>query len=122
MMIPINTEKGIIMFSYTDNKYADYWKKLYDKKGYRGVVREHRILGEQTTGIPIPMPIYTKMFYWKYGVGYWAIGSDSADVSKRMIRPFSDQNLFVCGENYSEKYQQWIEGALDTSRQVVALL
>ena len=33
MVIPINKEKGIIMISYTDNKFADYWNKIYKKEG-----------------------------------------------------------------------------------------
>ena len=119
MIIPINTKKGIIMMSYSDNKYADYWNKLYNKKGMVKMVEHLQYLGEQTTGIKIPSPVDTKIFYWKYGVGYWGIHADSEKVSKQIIKPFENQELFICGENYSEKNQQWMEGALETSKHVM---
>ena len=118
MIIPINTKKGIIMISYSDNKYADYWNTLY-KKGPSKMIKQIQYLVEKTTGIKIPTPIHTKVFYWKYGVGYWGVHSDSEKVSKQMIKPFENQELFICGENYSGKNQQWIEGALETSEQVI---
>jgi hypothetical protein len=36
-----------------------------------------------------------------------------------MIKPFPKMELYVCGENFSENGQQWIEGALETSEKVV---
>ena len=119
MIIPINTKKGIIMISYSDNKYADYWNHLYKEKGMSKMVKQLQYLVQQTTGIKIPYPIHTKIFYWKYGVGYWGVHADSEKISKQILKPFEDQNLFVCGENYSGKNQQWIEGALETSEQVI---
>ena len=40
---------------------------------------------------------------------------------KRIIKPYTDMNLFICGESYSSN-QGWIEGALLTSNKVVDML
>lgn len=106
-----------IMMSYTDGAYADYWKNLYDKDKDL-LNRELARLMKQSTGISIPEPINTYLFYWDCGVGYWGIGVNSSKISKKLMQPFSIP-LFICGENYSEKNQQWMEGALETSNSVV---
>jgi hypothetical protein len=115
MVIPINSADGVIMSSYTDYDFARGWKKLYDKRGgVDSVNRELVKLLEESTGIsPIPMPIKTRVFYWPCGVGYWGIGADSAKIAKKLARPVA-KNVYVCGEHFSEKNQQWIEGALET--------
>jgi monoamine oxidase len=122
MVIPIDTKQGSIMISYTDNKYAEFWRTLYEKKGVREVNRQLKEKMRASLGIEIPMPKHTKVFYWKCGVGYWGIGADSHEISNRMTKPFPDIDLFVCGEHYSEKNQQWMEGALETSSRVLRLL
>lgn len=120
MIIPYNNKLGIIMISYSDNIFADFWKKIYDKKGIKEVnkVLQERI--HESTGIKIPMPKHTQLFYWNCGVGYWGVGSDSQEISKKMIQPFPNMELYICGENYSENGQQWIEGALETSQKVIS--
>jgi len=119
MIIPIDEDTGIIMSSYTDNKYARFWKELFDTQGEQGINRELVRLLKQSTGMNVDDPIKTHIFYWNCGVGYWSIGSNSDLVSKKMICPFPDLDLFICGENYSHHNQQWIEGALETSNCVV---
>lgn len=122
MVIPIDTKQGTIMISYTDNKYAEYWRGLYEKKGVKEVNRQLKEKMKASLGIDIPMPKHTKVFYWKCGVGYWGIGADSNEISNRITKPFHDIDLFVCGEHYSEKHQQWMEGALETSTRVLRML
>ena len=62
-----------------------------------------------------------KMFYWPNGVGYWGVGADSRKLERELLHPFKIP-FFICGENYSAKHQQWIEGALDTSDKVVGMV
>ena len=119
MIIPMNEEQGIIMSSYTDNKYARFWKELFDKEGEQGLNKELVRLLQQSTGLEVDTPIKTYIFYWPCGVGYWSIGANSENVSKQIIHPFPDLDLFICGENYSHHNQQWIEGALETSNFVL---
>ena len=118
MVIPYNRDEGTIMISYSDHRFADKWEQMYREKGVRGVNRHLREQMLESTGIRLPRPTRTKVFYWACGVGYWGIGADSKMVAERMIQPFPDMPLFVCGENYSEHGQQWIEGALETSTRV----
>lgn len=128
MIIPIDKSAGIIMTSYTDNKYANYWKRIYDSKGMDGLNTElvkhlRKIIHTKYPDIEIPLPIETHIFYWDHGVGYWGKNANSTEVSKKMIQPFlsipEKEHIYICGENYSEKHQQWIEGALETSEKVL---
>ena len=119
MIIPISSEKGTIMISYSDNRFAQFWKRCFDSQGEKGIILKLREYVLQSTGITIPEPLETHLFYWPCGVGYWGIGANSNIISREIIQPFASENVFVCGEHYSEKNQQWIEGALETSHRVV---
>lgn len=122
MVIPINSHDGVIMTSYTDYTFARYWKQLYDKKGIDYVNKKLLHLLYESTGIDdIPIPIKTHVFYWPCGVGYWGIGANSQIISEKCIQPFGlDVDFYICGEHFSEKNQQWVEGALETSFTVVS--
>jgi hypothetical protein len=122
MVIPYDKDSGVIMISYSDGAFADSWWRLYKEKGVGGVDQKIQELIQKSTGILIPSPKSTKVFYWKYGVGYWGVGSDSEMVAEQIIRPFLDMDLFVCGENYSCRFQQWMEGALETSSQILEMI
>jgi monoamine oxidase len=120
MIIPMSEKDGVIMISYSDNMFAKFWKRLFDKGGIRLVEKEIIRLVKMSTGVDIPFAITMKMFYWDHGVGYWGVGSNSSLFYKDMMRPSgSDVELYLCGENFSENYQQWIEGALETSSRVI---
>jgi monoamine oxidase len=119
MVIPINAKKGIIMISYSDNKYADFWYRLY-QKNKNELIQELRKEILQTTGKIIPEPMEIHVFYWPCGVGYWGIGANSEEISRKMIQPLTKHpNIYCCGEHFSEKNQQWMEGALETSQKVI---
>jgi len=116
MVIPISEADGVIMISYSDNKYADGWNRLYKSRGIDAVNRELARLMKKSTGIDIPAPISTRVFHWPCGVGYWGIGADS---SQFPLQPYPEVPIYLCGEHYSGKSQQWMEGALETAKQVV---
>jgi monoamine oxidase len=122
MVIPINEKMGVIMISYTDGEYAKYWKNIYDKYGIQNMENQIKDLLFNCLKINIPSPIYTKMFYWDCGVGYWTKNTNSSLVSQKIYHPFSNKKLFICGEHYSTKHQQWMEGALETSKIVTDLI
>ena len=119
IIIPIDSRSGVIMASYTDHKYADFWLRLYESEGVKGVNKELVKLYKETLGIDIAMPISTKVFHWGCGVGYWGKGADSAQLEKTFLQPFANTSLYICGEHYSANSQQWIEGALETAKKVV---
>ena len=122
IIIPIDSKNGVIMASYTDHKFADFWLRLNEREGTKGVNRELVRLYRETLGIDIPSPISTKVFHWKCGVGYWGKGADSEALERTFRQPFKDMPLYICGEHYSADAQQWIEGALRTARKVVRML
>lgn len=119
-IIPIDKENGLIMISYSDSKFADYWINLYK-------INENLFINTLKNNIyntfhkKINDPIYIKPSYWKCAVGFWKKNKDSTILSKKIIKPYSNISLFICGENYSTK-QGWIEGALETSNTVSNLI
>lgn len=56
-----------------------------------------------------------------FGGGWnsWNVGVKSWEVKERMIRPFDDIPLHICGEAYSDA-QGWVEGALQTADMMLA--
>ena len=122
MVIPIDESRGIIMMSYTDNMFADRWKRIYDRDGKDAVEKKLCRLMEAATGRVVPRALELMVCYWKCGVGYWTVGAKSDVVSQKMIQPFAGEPLYICGENFSANGQQWMEGALETAESVLALL
>lgn len=119
IVIPIDSDSGVIMSSYTDHHFADAWLKTYQTEGIKGVNKELQRLYGEMLGHAIPAPISTKVFHWKCGVGYWGVGADSDLIAEAVQQPITGVPLYLCGEHYSAKNQQWIEGALETAEEVV---
>ena len=118
MVIPINPSAGIVMASYTDNRFADRWRRLEQTKGVDAVRDRLTRLLKQTFPAANDVVIQdVRVFYWPCGVGYWGVGADSADIARRLVEPLP--GIYVCGEHFSETNQQWMEGALETSEEVV---
>jgi protoporphyrinogen oxidase len=117
-IIPIDKENGLIMISYSDSKFADYWNKLY-KKNEILLINKLKKNIYRSFHKKIENPIYTSVSYWKCAIGFWKKKRDSHILSEKILQPFENIPLFICGENYSEKWQQWMEGALETSQRVL---
>jgi hypothetical protein len=119
MVIPMNAspdgKRGTAMISYSDNHYATAWYKLYRTKGIDAVNKKlHKLIQESFAHSPIPPPTNTKIFYWEHAVAYYGKGFDSTTMLDKIRQPYSNLPLYLCGENYSEKNNPWMEGALDT--------
>jgi monoamine oxidase len=56
-----------------------------------------------------------------FGGGWnnWNIGVKSWEVKERIVQPYEDKNLHICGEAYSDA-QGWVEGALQTADLMLA--
>ena len=118
MVIPVS--ENVAMVSYTDSGYAEKWKKIKDKGGDKAVIAKlHSLFKELDMKINLKK---INMFYWPYGVGYWGVGADSKKLQRELVHPFKKIPFFICGENFSSANQQWIEGALETSSNVVKLI
>ena len=115
-IIPINLEKGVIMISYTAGKDATKLYQYQLKNKLEDIITKE--LKKIFKNIEIPLPEKTFNYYWYNGVSKWKIGINSDKVSKKILQPFDDINLFICGECYSLN-QGWMEGALETSDKVI---
>ena len=116
-IIPIDKSKGIIMISYTDSIFTHIWIK--QQNNIKTLIRLS--LSEIFPNIQIPDPQIIKYHYWECGSGYWLTNVDSKKISREMLQPIPNKNLYVCGENYSLQ-QAWIEGALTTSQKISKML
>ena len=112
-VIPIDREKGLIMISYTDGKYARFWKE----KNKTSMIKELKNYIHQTFNVDMATPVYLKKCYWDLGTAYWKPNEKSHDIARKMIQPM-DCPLYICGENYSTN-QGWMEGALETAEIVL---
>ena len=112
-IIPVNYEKGVIMISYTDSKFARYWIKQMAEGTFETTLNKQ--LKQLFPDKDIPKAKWYKHCPWNSGAGYWKKGYDRKLIMSQMIEPLGHhKNLYICGENYSS-HQAWVEGALETS-------
>ena len=67
----------------------------------------------------IPDPYHFKAYLWTEGGHAWLPGLNSDDVARAVLHPLP--HVYVCGEAFSHK-QAWMEGALETTQQVIKML
>lgn len=112
-IIPINSERGIVMISYTDGKDTDHWLKIKEEKSIiHAVMTEIRQLFPDKV---IPDPLFFKLHHWNDGCTYWLPGKyDVYTESEKSLYPMPNimPNLFLCGESFAVN-QCWIESAID---------
>jgi len=115
LRIIIPHSKNTVLISYSDHYFAMFWYDLYKKHGKAKVIEVLSFYVEEELGVR-PDILDINVFFWPCGVGYWNIGADSEVLAKQLQNPFP--NFYLCGEHYSAKHQQWMEGALETSKAV----
>jgi protoporphyrinogen oxidase/cytochrome b involved in lipid metabolism len=116
-IIPVNYEKGVVMISYTDSKFANYWIKQVSEGTFEATLNKQ--LKQLFPKIDIPKAKWYKHCPWISGAGYWKKGYDRKIIMPQMIEALGHhKNLYICGENYSS-HQAWVEGALETSDMVL---
>lgn len=117
-IIPINSKNGLIMISYTDSKKSIYWNIL---DNYGLMEKEiHSDIAKLFPEHDIPEPQFIQSYFWKGGIHFFKPGFNYKMIGKNILKPFSNQNLFIVGECYSSK-QGWIEGALISVEQMLRL-
>jgi monoamine oxidase len=119
-VIPISSNNGLIMSSYSDCANARFWNNLLIKKGLDYVKQTLNTKLNQLFSIyniTVPPSKYIKMHFWDAGVANWKKNVDSDYLSYKLVNPAP--NVFIIGENYS-KYQAWCEGALMTSENCIS--
>ena len=112
--IPMNAACGTVMLSYTDGKDARKILQLLEKRGEEKtgefLVDQVRLMFPDKE---IPDPLFFKSHPWTSGCTYWLPGNyDPYEESKEALKPFSDKNIYCCGESFSTR-QAWMEGALE---------
>ena len=113
-IIPVDYDKGIIMISYVDGKYAEYWQKHYLEGDLDNEINKEVKKLFPDRNIPKATKIYP--YFWNEGISVWKPKYRSEIIFENMIKPYK-MPLFICGENFSINHG-WIEGALDTSNKV----
>jgi hypothetical protein len=113
-VLPMNPACGTVMISYTESQDARALMHRIDKDGEEAtgkwIVQQVRQMFPDRT---IPDPLFFKAHPWTSGCTYWLPGSyDVEEESKKSLKPFSDLNLYCCGESFSLR-QAWMEGALE---------
>ena len=103
-----------IQISYTDNKFAQFWKEVETEYGKEGVNRALVFFIKQALGIDIPMPVTTDVCFWDYGVAYWTPKTNSETETKYYEEPL--KHFYLCSDAYSSEHQQWMEGSLEMSQ------
>lgn len=122
-IIPIDYKKGLIMISYTDSLPAKILADAYQN----GKLYLEKIIHKEIKNIfdiePPPMKnLYFHNWDYEYaGVHMWKTGEDLINNYEKIIQPDPNKDIFICGEAYSKK-QCWIEGALETSYDVIKRL
>ena len=120
-IVPIDSSKGLIMLSRTDNVYNEYWRSLLSTNDNKIFIHIQEYFHD-IFNFNIPVPKWMDYYHWDTGMGYWKPGCNSERISQYMLNPYGrDVPLYVCGENFSVK-QGWIEGALETSNKIVKIL
>jgi monoamine oxidase len=124
-IIPINKGKGIIMSSYLDARDTEPWLEFTKKENAQ--LLKSRIHDETQILFPdvlIPKAESTTPYLWKDGCTYWLPGDyDYKILSRTALYPMPEKypNLHIVGESFSTK-QQWVEGALEHSNDLVRLI
>ncbi|QHT65333.1 hypothetical protein GXP67_00910 [Rhodocytophaga rosea] len=117
----VNSESGLERFtpkstSFVSKKDLEIASKKYKQAPERMVAHTLDQLREMHGLKFIEEPFTTMYENWNddpYGGGYhaWKARYDVGKVMKYMRRPKQDENIYICGEAYSDQ-QGWIEGAL----------
>ncbi len=116
-VIPMGPENPVIMISYTDDIYTNYWKNMKNNQSKlkKTIVK----LVKETFNITINEPLKVHVCYWSCGVAYWNKKIDSEKIANFLLNPMP--NIFICGENYSNN-QSWVNGALDSCNKCLPLI
>lgn len=120
-IIPINKQNGLIMSSYSDCKYAHYWKKYLNKKKSNDLSNDLVKKLKDVFHLKIEKPIYNDICYWDCGVGFWNKNKNSELLAPKILQLNKEEDVYIVGENYSQN-QGWIEGALETVEDLIQKL
>lgn len=135
-IIPMDSDNGVVMISYTDGPYARYMYKLYMLdlqnnthklddliyKNVRLIIKSYPGLSDKDRAKYLKnqprRPNWIKHYYWKSGAGYWLPDSRKKLTMDARTHPVASIPLYIAGENISN-FQAWLEGCLETSNYIL---
>lgn len=99
----------ILMASYSDSFYADYWKQ-YENDKEKLTEKVEKYLRKVIPNVSNIDDIY--MHYWSEGVHYYKpVFGRFDEIHRTIINP--EKNYYICGEIVSRR-QGWVDGALSS--------
>jgi hypothetical protein len=107
---------NILMASYSDSFYAQYWKKYLNNKEKlkEKVLKYLRKAVSETTDID---DIY--IHYWDEGVHYFKPTNGQFEtIHNKLMTP--QENIYLCGEVISRR-QGWVDGSLSSVDELINL-
>lgn len=132
---PMDLPKALLMASYNDITTVPFWKGLEQGEAFgqppatniatqRMVEEAHRQVLELHGQKDLPQPYTAAYQDWSddpYGGGWhcWKAGFKYNHVMKEMVHPVKSENVYICGEAYSND-QGWAEGALETAESLLS--
>lgn len=113
IFIPMDEKTGMCMISYSDGYHASQWQNATISDEMEGRVMQY--IRQLFPTRAIPEPQWIQAIHWAHGVHNWLPMVDSNAIYDQIQNPF--ENVYICGEAYS-RWQEWMEGALETASQV----
>ena len=110
-IIPISSDNGIIMISYSDFYIAEMWNNWY-KLGEKVLTEKLHQEIYKLFKIKPPKPEKYKVFFWRAGVHMWRTKFSMDETYKKLLKPFDDKEIYLSNEAFC-KHQCWIEGSLN---------
>ncbi|HYP26728.1 MAG TPA: FAD-dependent oxidoreductase [Blastocatellia bacterium] len=103
------------------NPKLPWWRYKASKRMVKEVARQLAVIHGLTYTPEVQNAAFRDWGDDPFGGGWnsWNIGVQSWDVKKRIIQPFDERSLYICGEAYSDA-QGWVEGALQTADMMLA--
>ena len=117
-IIPIDKKLGILMI-YSAGIAANNLNNLDKCNILVTEIMFHLRRIYSSSSIPDPVKAYRK--YWKHATHIWKPCVDSESINKKIIKPFSQDKIFIVGEAYSMN-QQWSNGALETVNNLLNII
>lgn len=127
-----SNSNSLLLASYVDGFYSDYWKKYYHRNPEAGVdatkslMLASHIQLQEMHGIQFKRPYWTSYINWdrpQFGGAwhFWKAGYDAQTTLPRLQNPLRDNRLMLAGEAYSHQ-NAWTAGALSSAARVVEMM
>jgi hypothetical protein len=123
-LIPMDTDKGVYMIAYTDNKYAKVLKSKCALENNANVREMYSKWIKTALGIPKNTTLHItaiRDYYWNDGTHYYApLSTSDFNSRSEFIRKAQNpmKGMVVVGEMVSRD-QGWVEGALESVDAVI---